>query len=183
VAPGDTAPNSKYNQTGFTFEQYGPRVPAIAISPLIPRNLVDHRLYDHSSIPATLEHLFTLSSMTERDAMANSLTALVTLSTARQDAPITLPSPADSGVGVPHALVTLQAPASAALSVSRPTDTVNQGSLPAILQSALHQDLSVSPPVQRAEILERVRAIHTREQARAYLEEVRQKIAPLKVKR
>jgi phospholipase C len=183
VAPGDTAPNSQYNQSGFTFEQYGPRVPAIAISPLIPRNLIDHRLYDHSSIPATLEHLFTLNSMTARDATANSLTALVTLSAARQDAPATLPSPANSGAGVAHGLAMRQASASVPLTVSRPADTVNEGSLPAILQSALHQDLAVSPPVQRAAILERVRAIHTREQARAYMQEVRQKIAPLKVKR
>jgi phospholipase C len=183
VAPGDTAPNSKYNQTGFTFEQYGPRVPAFAISPLIPSNLIDHRLYDHSSIPATLEQLFTLNPMTKRDAMANSLTALATLSSPREDAPATLPSPADSGAGVAHALAMRQAPASVALTVSRPGDTVNQGSLPAILQSALHQDLAVSSPEQRAAILERVRAIHTREQARAYMQEVRQKIAPLKAKR
>jgi len=180
VAPGDTALNSKYNLAGFTFEQYGPRVPAIVISPLIPRNLIDHRLYDHSSIPKTLEHVFTLNSMTGRDATANSLTALVTLSSARQDAPVTLPSPANSGAGVARALDMALAPAGVALTVSRPADTVNQGSLPAILQSALHQDLAVSPPEQRAAILERVRSIHTREQARAYMQEVRQKIASFK---
>jgi phospholipase C len=180
VAPGDTAPNSQYNQSGFTFEQYGPRVPAIAISPLIPRNLIDHRLYDHCSIPATLERLFTLNAMTGRDRMANALTALVTLSSARQDAPATLPSPADSGAGVAHALALLQGLASTTLTVSRPADTVNQGSLPAILQSALHQDLAVSPPAERAAILKRVRAIHTREQARAYMQEVREKITASK---
>jgi hypothetical protein len=54
---------------------------------------------------------------------------------------------------------------------------VNQGSLPAILQSALHQDLAVSKPEEKAAILERVRSIQTREQARAYMQEVRLKIA------
>src|SRR5262249_50081618 len=32
VAPGDTVPGSEYNQYGFTFQQYGPRVPAVVIS-------------------------------------------------------------------------------------------------------------------------------------------------------
>jgi phospholipase C len=177
TAPGDTAPNSKYNQTGFTFEQYGPRVPAIIISPLIPRNLIDHRLYDHSSIPATIEEIFGLGALTQRDAAANRLSVLATLATARLDAPARLPSPADSGAGLSHALALLQTPAAVALSVSRPADTVNQGSLPAILQSALHQDLAVSPPEQRTAILARVSSIETREQARAYMQEVRIKIA------
>src|SRR5947209_5769984 len=55
TAPGDTAPGSHHNQFGFTFEQYGVRVPAVVISPLIPKNLIDHRIYDHTSILATLE--------------------------------------------------------------------------------------------------------------------------------
>jgi len=37
--PGDTQPGSKYNQYGFTFGQYGVRVPAIVVSPLIPTNI------------------------------------------------------------------------------------------------------------------------------------------------
>jgi phospholipase C len=59
-APGDTAPGAKSNTAGFTFQQYGPRVPAIVISPLIPKNLVDHRLYDHSCIPR-FRDLFSVS--------------------------------------------------------------------------------------------------------------------------
>jgi hypothetical protein len=118
-----------------------------------------------------------VDAMTNRDAAANRLTALATLATPRPDAPATLPSPANSGAGVSHALALIQKPAAEALTVSRPVDTVNQGSLPAILQSALHQDLAVSPPEQRAAILERVRSIETREQARAYMQEVRLKVA------
>jgi phospholipase C len=59
VEPGDTAPQDKRNQYGFTFQQYGPRVPAVVISPLVPKNVVDHRLYDHGSIPATIEAFFS----------------------------------------------------------------------------------------------------------------------------
>ncbi|HZH78239.1 MAG TPA: alkaline phosphatase family protein, partial [Archangium sp.] len=70
VAPGDNA-SSAHNQYGFTFEQYGVRVPAVVVSPLIPANVIDHRLYDHASVPATLERLFGLAPLTQRDARAN----------------------------------------------------------------------------------------------------------------
>jgi phospholipase C len=42
-------PANGNNKYGFTFQQYGPRVPALVVSPLIPRNLIDHRVYDHAS--------------------------------------------------------------------------------------------------------------------------------------
>jgi hypothetical protein len=47
---------------------------------------------------------------------------------------------------------------------ARPGETVDQGTLPVILQSALRQDLEMSPE-QRTVILNRVRSIKTREQA------------------
>jgi phospholipase C len=87
VAPGDTSPSTGHNKYGFTFEQYGPRVPAVVISPWIPKNAVDHRLYDHSSIPATLEELFGLASMTARDSAANTVLPLLSLAAPRTDAP------------------------------------------------------------------------------------------------
>jgi phospholipase C len=131
-------------------------------------------------VPAGIEEIFGLNAMTHRDAAANWLTSLVTLAAPRLDAPVTLPSPADPGAGLARALALFQAPAAGTLVGSRPTETVIQGSLPAILQSALHQDLAVSPPEQRAAILERVSSIETREKARAYMQEVRQEIALLK---
>ena len=75
------------------------RVPAIVASPLIPGNLVDHRLYDHASIPATVEACFGLAALTRRDAQANNLTSLLSLQSPRGDAMTTLPEPADSNVG------------------------------------------------------------------------------------
>src|SRR5207248_10042162 len=74
------------------------RVPAIVISPLIPRNLIDHTLYDHSSLLATVEKLLGLKPLTQRDGQANDLLHLFSLSAVpRRDAPTTLPEPADSG--------------------------------------------------------------------------------------
>jgi phospholipase C len=154
-APGDTVPGSKYNQFGFTFQQYGPRVPALVISPLCPGNLIDHRLYDHTSILATLERLFGMNPLTRRDASANRLDSLIRLTTPR-DTPETTPPPAG---------------------VSRAEETVDQGNLPGVLHSALLQDLQSSPPEQRQTILDRFSSITTRRQAQQYLAEVRQKIA------
>ena len=65
------------NENGFTFAQYGPRVPAIVISPLIPKNLVDHRAYDHASVAATLAMLFDMNPLTAR-AMLTILDTLIT---------------------------------------------------------------------------------------------------------
>ena len=57
---------------------------------------------------------------------------------------------------------------------ARPDATVNEGTLPVIIQSAMRQDLEMSPG-QRNEILGRVRSIRTREQARQYLAQVQTK--------
>jgi phospholipase C len=172
VAPADSIANDKYNQYGFTFEQYGPRVPAIVISPLIPKNTIDHRLYDHASVPALIETVFGLTPLTARDAQANSPHQLLSLSEARQDTPATLPSAAPAPT--PNVMA-MTVPDLNAASVSRPDETVNQGTLPVILHSALRQDLEMSPD-KRAEILGQVQSINTREQARRYLAGVQRKL-------
>jgi phospholipase C len=174
VAPGDTAPQDKHNQYGFTFERYGPRVPAIVISPLILKNVIDHRLYDHASIPATIESFFEVDALTERDAKANRLDALLSLNAPRTDTPTTLPSPATSQAQ-PAVVMKMMVPDLSTTVAARPNETVDQGTLPVILHSALRQDLEISPE-QRTVILERVRSIKTREQARQYLAEVQKKI-------
>ncbi len=173
VAPGDTQPSTGYNKYGFTFEQYGPRVPGIVVSPWIPRQTIDHRLYDHSSVPATLEALFGLAPMTARDAAANHLLPLLSLAEARQDAPRTLPDPF-AGPEAP-----MLAPATplaesyaAATPPSRPNDSINDGNLPVILQAAMRQDFELSPATSRAAIIAKVAALKTRADAATYLAEV-----------
>ena len=171
VAPGDLPPNSKFNQANFTFEKYGPRVVGLVISPLIPKNLIDHRLYDHSSIPATLESLFGLAPLTARDAAANHVDTLITLHQAR-NTPAVLPMPGGSGMAA------VAAPPTAAGGVTRPADLVeSDGNMPAILQSAMSQDIAMNPG-QKDAIIARVAAIQTRAQAQQYLAEVEQKVAP-----
>jgi len=99
-APGDVA---KGTHNGFDFKQLGVRVPTVIVSPLIPKGTIDHRAYDHSSVPATLTKVFNLppvggrSSLTNRDAAANTFESLFSLPDARVDAPTQLPDPPDSG--------------------------------------------------------------------------------------
>jgi phospholipase C len=188
VAPGDTAPGSDYNQYGFTFQQYGPRVPAVVISPLIPRNLIDHRAYDHASIPATLEAIFGLSPLTQRDAISNSLMPLVTFSSPRADTPTTLPSPALSGItecdpvefdigvkAAPNGQPVLKE-----MPVTRPDDSFDEGNIPGFLFVALRSHLALSVPEDRPAIAAEFQTLRTRSDAARYLGEVSLKLSAAK---
>lgn len=77
IAPSDGA-TSTLNANGFLFDVYGVRVPAIVVSPWVAQGQVDHTVYDHSSIPATIERLFGLAPLTARDGAARDLLPLVT---------------------------------------------------------------------------------------------------------
>lgn len=174
--PADGAP-ATFNQSGFLFDRYGPRVPALIVSPLIPANLVDHRLYDHASIPATLASVLGFATLTARDANALRLDALCTLPAARGDAPETLPAPAESLIA--PALTAPTADLSTA-TVAAPNETVNEGNLPAVVHSAMQQDMALSPPEARPAIVARVGGLQTRADAFAYLAEVQKKIRPIR---
>jgi phospholipase C len=81
-------------QTGtgepFAFDRLGLRVPAVIVSPYIPRGTVDHTLYDHASIPATVSKLFLKGSqvISPRERNANTLENNLTLAAPRKDTPI-----------------------------------------------------------------------------------------------
>ena len=86
VPPGDSVTDPANNHHDFAFDQLGVRVPAIVCSPWISRNVIDHREYEHASVPATVERLWGLPNMTDRDQHAHDLTSLLTLSQPRTDA-------------------------------------------------------------------------------------------------
>ena len=104
IPPGDGIPEGQpaHNVGGFDFTKYGVRVPAVIVSPLIPKGTVDHTVYDHTSILATVERLFGFGSLTERDANAQDVRHLLSNSAPREDCPTTLvsPSPAVPRQGV-----------------------------------------------------------------------------------
>ncbi len=91
VKPPPAKPTgSKGGMHGFMFDQYGPRVPAVVISPWCPQNRIEHRQLEHAYIPATIEQVFGFRSITIRDA---GITGLQTLATLDAPRPVTLVLP------------------------------------------------------------------------------------------
>jgi phospholipase C len=88
VPPGDGSPG----QYGFAFDRLGVRVPAVLVSPWVPRGHVDNTTFEHASIPATLSALFGFEPLTQRDRMAASFDGICSLDQPRTDAPMTLPT-------------------------------------------------------------------------------------------
>jgi phospholipase C len=188
ISPGDKATFSGANQNNFPFDRYGPRVPAVVISPLIPPNTVDHRLYDHTSALATVERLFSVSALTARDGNALDLLSLASLGAARST-PTAVSAPTTAALSA-VSLDTLAVPIPEA---TRPDDPIevnaapgNEGvqrdlNLPGFLYVAQRTDAELPPTGGAAGELtalvsERVRTVRTRRDARDYFEEVRQRV-------
>jgi phospholipase C len=100
VPPPDCSPNAPdgfvatANDTGtgamFAFDRLGVRVPAILISPWVPKaTVVDGRTFEHASIPATVTKFFLgdYTQRTLREAAADTFLDLLTLDTMRTDCP------------------------------------------------------------------------------------------------
>ena len=175
VAPPAVPPTGERGRThGFVFDQLGPRVPAIVVSPLIPRNLIDHRVYDHSAIPATLRRVFKIPALGNRDGISGGVDHLAGV-VARTDAPLKLPDVAITGVAPlkPVPLFARVAPP------GHPEVLVKDdphGNLAALIHRAVIEDLEVSPPEQHAAIRARAPQLRTRADVFAYLKEVEQKV-------
>jgi phospholipase C len=170
AAPPSARPTgSTGRKFGFTFDQLGPRVPAIVISPRIPRNMIDHRTYEHSTIVATVIRLFGLKELTARSSFTSDLKPLATLDEPRSDAPMTLPDPMGAAlarvVDVPFEAKTAKEP-------DRAIDDDPTGRIAATLASGLAQHLEVTPPFEHEAIIGRVDALRTRGEALEYLKEV-----------
>lgn len=183
IPPGDQPQFKSANEYGFPFDQYGPRVPAVVISPLIPPNTIDHRIYDHSSIPATIERLFNQRPLTARDRNALDLRSLASLPAPRTDAPETVGLLAEHEfAGRPNSLDCLDVETPAATREDEPIEL--QTSLPGFIYVAARTDQELPPQGvaladagHTARVNDRIRSIRTRRHARDYFEEVRQKAA------
>ncbi len=88
-------PNAKAvdPSTGFDFTRFGVRIPAILISPWIPKGSVfrveeNGTPIDHTSVLATLEEKYGIAPLTERDKAAPHLGDALSLSEARTDNPM-----------------------------------------------------------------------------------------------
>lgn len=178
VSPGDKPTDPENNRYGFDFTQLGVRVPAIIISPLIPRGTIDHTVYDHTSALATLEHIFGLQPLTDRDTHANSLYHLLSLAAPRTDAPLTLPDPAQSGIACadePEENIAARQVAAHPDRAAAPPDP----SVQAFMHIAYLRDRQASPEPEKEQRTARyLSAKSTRAGAKDYLTEVRKKVEP-----
>lgn len=101
---GAVPPDSSVGQYGFDFTRFGPRVPAVLVSPLIAAGTVfrvttNGTPLDHTSILKTVESRWNLPALTARDTAANDLGNVLTLTKPREDDPL-------QGVTVPVAAAT-----------------------------------------------------------------------------
>jgi phospholipase C len=92
VAPpwGAAPPDDSAGEFGFDFTRFGIRVPTVLVSPLIPAGTVFRvpdgaTPLDHTSILKTIEARWNLAALTARDAAAEHIGAVLTLSTPRTD--------------------------------------------------------------------------------------------------
>ena len=182
--PNDTDGTTDYSRHNFNFSRLGVRVPALVISPFTPRGLIDHAVHDHSSVPATLENLFGLEALTERDRAATPLNSLLPLVNPRTDAPTVLPEPAESGIpdceqsSGPGLAATLPAPPA---ELNGPVDSALAGFIHVALLRDLHITAAASGDVDGAVKTERDRllatygAVRTKFEAVKYLDDVEQR--------
>jgi phospholipase C len=83
-------PNDTGTGMPFNFDRLGVRVPAILVSPWVPKGtVVDGRIFEHSSIPATVTKFFLgdYDQRSPREKAADTFLDLLSLSTMRTDAP------------------------------------------------------------------------------------------------
>jgi hypothetical protein len=76
-------------ESRFRFTAYGPRVPAIVVSPLIPAGTRDDTLYDHTAIPRTVRRLLApdTPALSERERRSPAFDHLASLTVPRLDLP------------------------------------------------------------------------------------------------
>jgi phospholipase C len=96
VVPPKATPPGGPTPDGFAFDRFGVRVPAVIVSPYVPKGArirpPGETPFDHTSIFATLRKLFDLPSLTPRDEAAPHLLPALT-DTLRTDCPVSIQVP------------------------------------------------------------------------------------------
>jgi phospholipase C len=180
--PADNPTWPKNNESGFPFNLYGVRVPAIVVSPWTAANVLDGRTYDHTTILATIERLYGIPPMTQRDTNALDLRSLGTLSSPRTDAPTSLPDPGPIAVTKCDPVTDcMQLPSTVAthrdlLAATPAPDEPLEGTQAGFVQVALQRDLAVSPPAEHEARRAQAAAVTTKEQARQYFVDVADRV-------
>lgn len=189
VSPGDrplNAHKAKYPHA-FDFTRLGARVPAVIVSPWIEAGTVDPTLYDHSSLLKTLGQRFGFAPLTRRDAGANDFGHVFNRSEPRTDIPELF---AAAGDFLPFADV--QEAVEPEEDESSEDDIAADG-LAGFVRIAMMMELArkeqratffqkLGHNILGAQVpafaLERVPPVRTRQEARQYIAEVVQRMAP-----
>lgn len=199
--PGDN-PGNSLNTHGFDFSQYGVRVPAVVISPYAVKGTIYHTLYDHTSVLKTLETLWNMDSLTDRDARANDLVNIISTIEARTNTPIVITSNKISGSSTTGSFIVepgiideaqapiaaeedLQTPPPAALNTAeldaRPLP--ERGNIVGFLHVALKAEIELSDgsDTSKQAIIDNFKAtVHTYGDAKAYLKRMAEEVRAAK---
>jgi phospholipase C len=90
--PDATPPDLLPSDVPGAFDNYGVRIPMVAISPYSRRAFVSHTVYDHTSILRFIENRFDLPALTNRDANADPMLELFDFSKKTFATPPKLPA-------------------------------------------------------------------------------------------
>jgi phospholipase C len=151
------------------FDQLGPRVPAVVISPLIPKGTIEHRLLEHCSIIKTACELFGVPLLTNgRDLnTVCGVLQLATLPVPRTDTPTNLGPVVKSPLPGPVAL--------AAGDPGAPVWGTDDTMIASTLRAAAIRYAGLEP-TQKQQILERAAQVQTRAEAVAFLKDAHARI-------
>jgi len=98
VKPDSIPPRTSPTDEPGGYDIYGPRVPAVVVSPYSRPKSVSSLVCDHTSVMATIEAKWNLPACTYRDANANTLAGFLGRSPKLLEPP-TLAAPSDPGPG------------------------------------------------------------------------------------
>jgi phospholipase C len=102
IPPDDIAPQLPAGQSG-AYDSYGPRVPAVVVSPYSRPGGVTDVVHDHTSILATIEQKWNLPALTARDANAATVMDFLDLDSEPRLDPPALTAPSATGPSDPAA--------------------------------------------------------------------------------
>jgi phospholipase C len=101
ITPDDIRPKLGAGETG-DYRMYGPRVPAVVVSPYSKPGGVSNAVCDHTSILATIEHKWNMPALTSRDANAATIMDFIDPSQPALMNPPTLDAPSETGPSGPR---------------------------------------------------------------------------------
>jgi phospholipase C len=181
VPPPETVPtgdDSRYANPAhvFGFDRLGVRVPGILVSAYTQAGTVIDKdsqgnpyVVDHTSALATVEKLFGLPPLTQRDKVANTLDVALNLSTQNDGAPTALPDPQTPSAAQ---LASAVRPVPSAAAPDAPISK-NQASFLALAHAA---NLQITDRSEHPALEARYHSIKRQKEAADYIREVEQKV-------